>query len=427
MKIESRYKLSLQLLLFAILIAALCYTLFTERYILATIFATSSILTTYYIISFHRKTLQKIALMFDAIENNDYMFRLKATNLKHDDELLNDSLNRMKILVLNARAEVRERERYFESILNQINSGILIIQNDGIVLNVNKYALDIFSISMLSHINQLDIIANNTAEQIINLKDGTSTQVKFYNESSLVRLSLTATELRLRNKELKIITITDILSDVDQAEIDSWAKMSRVFTHEIMNSLAPITAISETLADSQDTNYIKQGAKIIQTTSERLIGFVNSYRSLTKIPKPKFEEVDIEELATKNINLTNKNIPLNITNGNHTILADPDQISQVLINLLKNATEATHPDKNEKIWVNIAYNSQGKSYIEVCNNGTHISDEVRENIFVPFFTTKSEGTGIGLSLSRQIMRLHEGSITLTTKPHTSFKVSFSKN
>ncbi len=422
---ESTFKLYTWSILLVVFGCASFYLILNAYYTLGSVSIIIPLLCFYKVVNIHKKTLNKVALMFDAIENNDYSLRFSDKNhTKSKDALLNHYLNRTKELIISAREKVIESEKYFEYILNQINTGILVISDEGLVIRVNSYALNLFSLTILSHIKQLEPISSEIVDLLLNTKDGKSSQVKFYNESELVRLNLRVTELNLQKRTLKIITITDIIEDIDRAEIDSWSRMSRIFTHEIMNSLAPITAISESLTESQDLEYIYKGIEIIRNTSKRLTTFVESYKSLTKIPYPNLEEVDMAQLIQKEVNLIDQSIKINVNPGSYIVLADRLQISQVINNLLKNAKDATKSDAHLRVWVNIGLNANGKISIEVCNNGAEISDQMREDIFVPFFTTKEDGTGIGLSLSKQIMRQHNGSINLSTKPHTCFRVSF---
>ncbi len=364
---------------------------------------------------------KKIACVFDAIENNDNQFRLKTNSSNNNEDLINNSLNRIKSIVLETKHQIHENERFFEHIINQVNNGIIVLRENGTVFTINKSALNTFGISLLSHINRLNEISPDLSKSISNLKNNDSTQIKFYNESSIVQLNISASIITINSQTLKIISITDINSDIIQAEIDSWSKMSNVFTHEIMNSLAPITAISESLTKNTDPEYIKRGAEIINSTSDRLLKFVDSYRSLTRIPEPVFQETDLTDLVSSVSKTFDRKINITSSESDHTVSVDPIQLAQVITNLIKNATEVS-PDNN--IWINIKHNKQGLNYIEVCNDGPSIPDDIRENIFIPFFTTKIDGTGIGLSLSRQITRKNNASITLSTHPFTCFKIEF---
>jgi nitrogen fixation/metabolism regulation signal transduction histidine kinase len=379
------------------------------------------------IIRIYNVSLHKITFMFNSIENDDFTFRFTLNSKRsQNDKLLNESLNRIKDLVLAARQEVREREKYFETILNQVTTGILIINEQGIVFHINKQALTLLGLSRLTHIRQLSAISDGLDRQFSTLTEGESRMVKFFNETAEVTLNITATYLQLQGKSFTIIALTDIADDVDYIRMESWHRMSRVMTHEIMNSLAPITSLSQTLLNTSDAVMIGRGLETIHHTSKGLTNFVENYRSLTRIPPPVLEEIDLKTLIENEINLIGTNIELSVLTSDTLILADKVQIAQVIMNLLKNAVEAVAEAQNPKakIWIEIANNTKGRLYADICNSGLPISDEIRENVFVPFFTTKEQGNGIGLSLSHQIMLMHEGSLQLFTKQDTRFRVQF---
>lgn len=379
------------------------------------------------IIKLHGYTAKKVAFMFDSINNDDFSFRFSSTSKNNQsDQLLNDALNRIKTLVLQARQEARERERYFETILEQVSTGIVVINPKGIVFKTNQEALKLLQISQLSHIDQLSIIDKDIPKQFIDLDDGESTMIRYYDEASMVNLSITATNVVLQEKPLKIICITDIGTDINSTELESWNRISRVLTHEIMNSLTPITTLSQTLREISDPNAIKHGLEIINSTAEDLMTFIDNYRLLTRIPKPIPENFDIIDLLNQEIALTNKTIEIKHNSIQTNIYADKGLISQVIKNLLKNGIEAISSSQNSEatMWIEIGLNNKGRIFISFCNNGDPISDEIRNNIFVPFFTTKEHGNGIGLSLSRQIMQLHNGYINLSTSPITRFSIQF---
>jgi nitrogen fixation/metabolism regulation signal transduction histidine kinase len=302
----------------------------------------------------------------------------------------------------------------------------VIISEQGVVFHINKQALALLGLYRLTHIRQLSVITEGLELQFSTLSDGESRMVKFFNETAEVTLNITATHLQLQGKSFKIIALTDIAEDVDQIRMESWHRMSRVLTHEIMNSLAPITSLSQTLLNTPDPKMLRSGLEIINETSKDLTKFVENYRSLTRIPPPVLEEIDLKTLIENEINLIGTPIELSVLTSDNLILADKVQISQVIMNLLKNAAEAIREVQNPeaKIWIEMARNSKGRLYADICNNGLPISDEIRENLFIPFFTTKEQGNGIGLPLSHQIMLMHEGSLQVFTKPSTRFRMQF---
>ncbi|MEG1608002.1 MAG: HAMP domain-containing sensor histidine kinase, partial [Mucinivorans sp.] len=276
-----------------------------------------------------------------------------------------------------------------------------------------RAAEQLLGVGTLSHINQLSIISSEIPFALRSIDPSESRTVSFYNETSKVRLSLSASMVRLNNRLLKVVAMKDISAELDNEQTQSWMQLSRVLTHEIMNSLAPITSLSEQLRTTTDLQTMHRGLEIISTTGKGLIEFVDNYRRLTRIPTPVMCEFSLLDLLKKVVGLISSRIEIEQVSDSMVVCADENLISQVLTNLLKNAIEAT--PNGERIWVK-AYPSVGgqRTVIEVCNCGVPIDKEVRENIFVPFFTTKTGGSGIGLSLSRQIMRLHNGTLTLAS-------------
>jgi len=375
----------------------------------------------------YRNSILKIAFMFDAIENDDFTFRFTGPSTRlNSDELLNNSLNRIKNLVIEARQEIRAREKYFEHILNQVTTGVIILNEQGIVFNKNQHALRLLGLSQLTHIRQLSQIAEGFEKQFITLNEGENRKVSFFGEASEITLNIAATFINLHNKQLKIIALTDIATDIDEAREESWQRMSSVLTHEIMNSLSPVTSLSESLLHTSDQEMIRQGLEIINSTAGGLKKFVENYRLLSRISTPQRQDIELDKFVKEEIKLLSSEIEVKISTTNCMLFADKGQVSQVLVNLLKNAMEAICEDKNEnaKIWIEVGRNTKGNIFIDICNSGTLITDEIRDDVFVPFFTTKENGNGIGLSISRQIMRLHEGTLTLSTKPFTRFRMQF---
>lgn len=375
------------------------------------------------VIRIYRSLVRKVGFMFDAIENDDFTFRFREDiNAPESEWMLNRSLNRIKELVLSARMEAREREKYFERILDQIATGVVVLDERGVVFRTNKACLQLFGVVRLSHIRQLDMLSEGISGVFTEIEPEQNKVVKFYNESEEKALNLTASYAESEGRIFKVVTMTDITGEIDDAEMESWQRLSRVLTHEIMNSLAPITSLSQTLKESKDEELRDRGFDVIYSTAKGLKEFVENYRTLTRIPEPTKEHIDMERLVEKEIGLFNVPIELEKLTDNFFLMADSVLVSQVVVNLLKNAIEAA--GNEGKVWVRIGRNIHGVLYVDVCNTGIEIPEEVRKNIFVPFFTTKEGGSGVGLSLSRQIMRLHGGTLTLFTRPNTVFRMQF---
>ncbi|MFI3263609.1 MAG: ATP-binding protein [Rikenellaceae bacterium] len=430
MKNSSHVQITLLVVGIILIMLGACYTIFLKLYSLTAILIFVVIIAGVTVIKRYRATLHKISVMLDAIDNDDLSFRFSTkakSSSSGSDQLLNQSLNRVKEMVIEAREEAREREKYFETIIEQSNLGVIVANKQGITLQVNSQSLKLLHLARLTHLDQLGKMNSDLPTIFKEIKQGQNRQICFYSDSSEVRLNLYANELYLKGQNTKVLILTDISQNIDKTEVDSWSRISRVLTHEIMNSLAPITSLSKSLLDSNDPEYTHKGLEIIASTADTLIEFVNNYRTLTRVPKPICEDTDIEQLVHQEVALISKDLEIKTETCSSPYMAyvDQNQIKQVVINLLKNGLEATEDIPNSVVWVELSKAPNGAIRLDICNNGSPITDEIREDIFVPFFTTKEGGSGIGLSLSRQIMRLHEGSITLSTQPYTRFRIQFS--
>lgn len=403
-----RLILTLVLLTGSIIGAVLCAV--GKLYIIGALLLLVAIWSIVLVIQIFKLNTSKASFMFNAIENDDFTLQFSENMRSHSDRMFNRSLNRIKELMQQTRNNIAQREKYYETILDHSTSGIIVIEpGNGIVFQTNRAVEQLLGVGQLTHVNQLSIVSPDVTQALMNIKPNESQSVSFYNETTKVCLTLSASMVRLNDRELKIVAMSDIGGQIDNTQTESWMRLSRVLTHEIMNSLAPITSLSEQLRTTTDHQTIQHGLDIISTTSKGLISFVDNYRRLTRIPTPVIRDVCIVELLRKQVSLLDSTIDMSGVTAGMRIMADENLIAQVLTNLLKNAIEATR--QYGKVWVTSYYDRRGRTAIEICNTGEPISEEIRDNIFVPFFTTKQGGSGIGLSLSRQIMRLHNGTLT----------------
>ena len=385
----------------------------------------------------YKRNAQKVAFMFDAIDNSDYAFQYATRGRSSNDKLVSESLNRITQILFQAKAEAVQKEKYYELIMNSVNTGIIVLDDIGNIYQTNNEALRLLGLSVFTHVKQLARIDEKLQTTIANILPGDKHQISFVNERGTVNLSIRVSEMTLQEKHVRILAINDINSELDDKEIDSWIRLTRVLTHEIMNSVTPITSLSDTLLSiHEDANSeIRNGLEVISTTGKSLISFVESYRKFTHIPTPepslfyvqKFAE-RMTNLARHHNNFPNITININIEPADLIVYADEKLITQVVLNLLKNAMQAIGSGQPDGLIELKAYcNSDESVIIEVSNNGPTIPPEEAEHIFVPFFTTKEGGSGIGLSISRQIMRLSGGSIALKSNPainKTSFILTF---
>ncbi|MDH6356479.1 PAS domain S-box-containing protein [Parabacteroides sp. PF5-9] len=386
---------------------------------------------------FYKRNAQKVAFMFDAIDNSDYAFQYATSGRSSNDKLVSESLNRVTQILFQAKADTIQQEKYYELIMNSVNTGIIVIDDKGTIYQTNNEALRLLGMTVFTHAKQLGRIDPELEQVISTIRPGDKHQVSFVNERGTVHLSIRVSEMTLQDKHVRIIAINDINSELDDKEIDSWIRLTRVLTHEMMNSITPITSLSDTLLSMhKDVNKeIKNGLEVISTTGKSLISFVESYRRFTHIPTPNPSLFYVGQFIDRMVQLTqhhNKfphiHIKTDIEPSDLIVYADENLITQVMLNLLKNAMQAIGNESTDGlISIHAFCNDEEAVFIEVTNNGPTIPPEEIEHIFVPFFTTKESGSGIGLSVSRQIMRLSGGSLSLKSRPEngqTTFILMF---
>ena len=369
----------------------------------------------------YRRNIKKVTFLFDAIDNGDFSFNFPTEKGFKEDKILHKSLNRIKLFLQHTREEQMDREKYYEQILNAVDTGILVVDDHDNILQHNQAALRLLDTDVLTHMNQVKE----------KLKDE--------------HLAKHETQAMLKDKHVRIIALSDVSHELSNQEVDSWIKLIRVLTHEIMNTITPVTSLSETLLTrvTEDKD-LKQGLETIHKTGTELLAFVNNYRRFTHVPQPQPALFYVEPFLERMAILCNHEVEISVTPKDLLVYADESLLSHVVTNLLKNAVEAfkekgqlsaerneqdgndlsrnkqechsadLHSAASKKAFIRLqAYaNAQESIIIDVSNNAGLIPDDVASHIFIPFFTTKPEGSGIGLSLSRQIMRVSGGSLSL---------------
>lgn len=386
----------------------------------------------------YRQNARKVAFMFDAIDNSDYAFKYATKGSSSDDKLVSKSLNRITQILFQAKADAIQKEKYYELIMDSVNTGIIVLDDEGYIYQTNKEALHLLGMNVFTHVKQLAKVDAGVEKLLRNIQPGEKHQLSFSNERGTINLSVRVSEMTLQTKHVRIVAINDINSELDEKEIDSWIRLTRVLTHEIMNSVTPITSLSETLLSihSEVNDEIRSGLETIGATGKGLISFVESYRKFTHIPTPNPSLFYVGKFLDRMVQLARHHnhfplidIRMTIEPEDLIIYADENLITQVVLNLLKNAMQAIGGERSDGVVeINAFVNDQEAVIIEVSNNGPVIPPEEVEHIFVPFFTTKEGGSGVGLSVSRQIMRLSGGSISLKTGGNvkgTTFVLTFS--
>lgn len=362
-----------------------------------------------------RKIIGKIDFMSDALDSGESAFRYSEDHWS--DRRLNKSLNRLRSIFEAEKSDIRERERYFGIMLDHVQSGVIVIDGDKIDYS-NVIARGFLGMSDISSLRQIERISPELANAFRSASESES-RASLVSERGTVQFSISACTARLHGKDVSIVTFNDITLEMENNESESWTRLIRVLTHEIMNTVTPIASLSSALSqnlDAYDTEDVRSALGTISSSSEGLISFVQSYRSLTHIAAPVRKAFYLRDLVNDSVTIAQANWPsakvsYHELSEDIILYADYGQISQVMNNLIKNAVQAGASD----IDITASIDKRERTVINVANNGEPISETGREQIFVPFYTTKgASGTGVGLSLCRQIIRLNGGTINLTS-------------
>ena len=416
-----------QLVLLVLATAGLGAILASGFYIFSILFVPLVGLCIYRIIRRYGESIRRVTFMFNAIDNDDLTFRFRDDEAEADNRMLNTALNRIKEIIVRAKLRAEERERYYQLIMECARTGLVTVNDAGSVYQTNGEALRIFGLPRMTHIRQTETSMPEACRALQEIRTGQRLHVKEMTEAGEVNLSLTCAEIMLDQKRLRVIAVSDIDDYLAQTQIESWSKLTRILTHEIMNSLAPITSLSDTLLHlgrPLDTD-VAQGLETISATSRRLTAFVETFRRFTRIPEPQKAPVEVRgllERAAALVATPQVGITVDVQPAEMLVYADEGLVSQVVVNLLKNAREAVAAQPDARIDVRARIDEGENIRIDVTDNGKAIPAAVTENIFTPFFTTKADGSGIGLSVSRRIMQLHNGSLRLTS--NTDRRVTF---
>jgi two-component system, NtrC family, nitrogen regulation sensor histidine kinase NtrY len=400
------------------------------------------------LIIYLNRTNRKIRFFFDSVRNDDSNLSFSADTKNSALRELYHSMNRVNHQIQQLKIENRQQEQYFRTLLEHLAAGIITYNDKGFILHANSSAKKLLSIDVLTHLQQIERKDHKLFETINSIKPFERKLIAVTAEAGEIQLSLKATSFKTNENELVILSIQDIKNELDEKEIESWMKLIRVLMHEIMNSITPITSLSESLSNiyssggkpvSADRISDKtiattlQGLNVIKEQGKGLMSFVESYRKLTRVPEPEkklFKVADLMHRVQILYNSLDNNdktdLSVTLTNPDLEIFADQNLISQVLINLLKNALEANESNDSGMIKIIASEGNFNNPDICVIDNGPGISEENIDEIFVPFFTTRQNGSGIGLSISRQIMKAHGGNLKVRSVPgkETVFCLSF---
>lgn len=440
------WQLIFRIILLSITSIGMAFFYFQQRYILAAFLLIILVVQTYLLIQYINQTNRKIAYFFDAIKNEDFTLRFPEKLSVKSLEELNHSLNMLNAMIQDMHLKKQAQEQYYQEIIKQADIGILTFNKKGHILFANRKIEELFDYKPLNHIKQLSQVDAKLYALFAELKPFERKLIQLTNEREKQQIAIKSTATTMNNEDLILVVAQDIHQELDEKETDSWVRLIRVLTHEIMNTITPITSISESVLKYYKTNkglipieeytedHIKNTAKGLEVIKEQgsdLMEFVQSYRSFLSLPKPDKSLVSANRLLEKiKILMSQENeyqhisFVIEINPNDLELFIDEKQISQILINLTKNAFQSLGNQEDGTIKITAGISKDNKKYISVWDNGPGIPEELIEEIFVPFFTTKNTGTGIGLSLSKQIMHLHGGSMSVLSRENTRFTLTF---
>ncbi len=448
--------------------AMLCLTCFLFIYLLTRtsfivtpfIVALLIIFQVYSLIHYVQKTNRDIARFFESIKYSDFTQSFQPNIKGSSFEDLNRALSEVIERFRKTRSEKEEQYRYLQIVFQHVGIGLMVFTSDGKVELMNAAAKRLLKVNTVENISDLAGMSKSLVGTLQQIAGGENILVKFVNDNELFQLSIYATEFKMSDTQYKLVSLTNIQNELEEREMEAWQNLIRVLTHEIMNSVTPIISLSSTAGsllqglmnggsegkpetvgrkpeasetDSNSLSDVKGALDTISRRSQGLLHFVDDYRNLTRVPAPNFQTFRVAELFGRiqklfsdRFQVRNIKFSCTVEPADLQLTADPDLIEQVVINLITNSISAISAKSSPEIKLISRTDSRAGVLIQVADNGQGIPEELQDKIFIPFFTTRKEGSGIGLSLSRQIMRAHKGSIALSSTPglETVFTLRF---
>lgn len=440
-----RLILSLKVLATGLVLFAGNYFYFSTGNILFLLF--SLFFTLYLVVNIikHVDTTNKELTRFlSSIKYSDFSQSFSNSKLGKSFHDLTNAFNDVMDKFRETRNEKEEQYRYLQTVLRHVGIGLLSFDTNGKIEFINHSARKLLGINQITNITVLDKLNKSFSHKLRILKPGEKTTITFYDEDDVIQLIVYATEFKMRDQLYKLVSLQNIQSELEEKELEAWQKLIRVLTHEIMNSVTPISSLASTVnvllknetpgkLSNEEIEDVRSAINTIQRRSEGLIKFVENYRNLTKLPKPNFEIISIEQLFRRVEQLMANDLRKHAIEFNTKVepitlelTADQNLMEQILINLVINSLHALGNSESKKIELTAHLNERGRVVIKVIDNGPGIPEDIQEKIFIPFFSTKSNGSGIGLSLARQIMRAHRGNIRVSSIPdkETAITLSF---
>ncbi|MBL3656748.1 sensor histidine kinase [Fulvivirga sediminis] len=415
------------------------YLIYNDGYFVTEVVVLGLLALQIYSITTHlEKNNKEIITFLNSIRHDDISYTYKTDFKNEDTNKLNAELNKVLKDLRDVRKEKEADYQYMKNIVQHVGIGLITFNKSGDVHIINTAAKKLLRINQVDNIKDLSVVSDSLVDVFTRLRTGGRDLLRLEIGGDIVQLAVYAIELTLRGEEFKLVSIQNIQNELEEKEMEAWQNLVRVLTHEIMNSVTPISSLANTVEDElnlqlhndQEINHISNediedlhlAVQTIKKRSQGLIRFVQDFRNLTHIPIPKISEIQVKDLLEEMLVFLQKEIKdhgvcttVRVNPTNLTINADKDLIEQVLINLIKNAIQAFDEQTNKLVELSAYVDDKSRPVISVRDNGNGIDEEALEKIFIPFFTTKKTGSGIGLSLSRQIMRQHQGMLGVKTK------------
>jgi len=445
-----RIHIIVRVVLLAATIYLLFHTLKSNLFIAPVIVAVVVIFQVASLIRFLDRTNRELTSFLQSVRFSEFTRSYQIEGMGGTFNELNKAFNEVMQDFQKVRAEKEESFHYLQTIVQNIDVSVIAYSADGNIELINKTAKKLFQLASIRNIKSLETLSPELVNTMLTIKPGENKLVKVQFEDDILQLAIYASSIKIKDKLIYLVTIKDIQNVLEEQETEAWQKLIRVLTHEIMNSITPIASLSSTLdlmlkgmvpqgtdaplkIDRESVSEIQEALQTINKRSTGLLHFVNTYRNLTRIPIPNFRLCSVRELFENIEKIMEEEIRkcgfefiLSVDPESLELTADEQLIEQVLINLLKNAMHALIGRQSGKIQLLAFMNKRGRITLQVVDNGPGILKDVLDKIFIPFFTTKPSGSGIGLSLSKQILRLHNATITAHSEPEveTVFTMTF---
>lgn len=386
-------------------------------------------------ISYLNKTNKDVSYFLNAILHNDFSIKYSKGQKGKTYQELYDAFNKVNQKFIDSTQSEASEYQYIVTLIEQMQVGVLIYDEKDRIHLVNNAFKEIINRNELIRVDGIKGVSEDLYQGIIRLSPSERSIVKTEIDNVLHQFSLVSSQIKIRGSKFNIVSVQDIKNELDINEMQAWQKLIRVLTHEIMNSVSPITSLSgslKTIVNSAseigpgETDMLKEGLDAIENRSKGLLSFTEAYRSLTKVPLPKIAPIEVKPFFDRIASIFKANLSegiqfeMDIPTDSFIFQADQPLLEQVIINLLKNASEAIEDKGTIQL---VCQSKEGKTIIRVIDSGSGIPEELRDKVFVPFYTTKVNGSGIGLSLSRQIIQLHQGQLSFETgESGTTFKI-----